>query len=100
MPTKETRSEYAIELTACFTFSINTTLEGLGGLSKDEIEEMIEADWMWISVDTRCFAREQLAARVVRGAKAPERTLLDDEGAAVPEGVDAELRQEPPHLEA
>lgn len=40
------------ELTACFVFSINTTLEGPPGLTRDELEEMIEADWMWISVDT------------------------------------------------
>ena len=52
MPEQETRSEYSIELTACFTFSITTTLEGSPGLGRDEIEEMIEADWMWISLDT------------------------------------------------
>jgi hypothetical protein len=46
------RAEYAVELTACFTFSISTTLEGEPGLDKDAIEDMIEADWMWISVDT------------------------------------------------
>ena len=52
MPTKDTRSEYAIELTACFTFSISTELEGRSGLDRVAIEEMIEADWMWISVNT------------------------------------------------
>lgn len=52
MPENETRSEYAIELTACFTFSITTTLEGPPRLGKNELQEMIEADWMWISLDT------------------------------------------------
>lgn len=52
MPTKDTRSEYAIELTACFTFTISTELEGRPGLDRNAIEEMIEADWMWISADT------------------------------------------------
>ena len=33
-------------------FSIRTTLEGPAGLGRDAIEEMIEADWMWISLDT------------------------------------------------
>jgi hypothetical protein len=33
-------------------FSIRTTLEGPAGLGKDELEEMIEADWQMISLDT------------------------------------------------
>jgi hypothetical protein len=33
-------------------FSISITLEGRPGLDRDAIEDMIEADWMWISVDT------------------------------------------------
>ena len=33
-------------------FSIHTTLEGPAGLGQDAIEEMIEADWLWISLDT------------------------------------------------
>jgi hypothetical protein len=41
-----------VELTACFVFSIRTTLEGPTGLGQNEIEEMIEADWVWISQDT------------------------------------------------
>lgn len=52
MPDKEAGSEYIIELTACFTFSITTTLEGPRGLGRDEIEDRIEADWTWISLDT------------------------------------------------
>jgi hypothetical protein len=52
MSSKEGRAEYAVELTACFTFSISTELEGESGLDRAAIEDMIEADWMWISVDT------------------------------------------------
>ena len=52
MPEQGNRSEYVAELTACFVFSIHTTLEGPAGLGRDAIEEMIEADWMWISLDT------------------------------------------------
>jgi hypothetical protein len=52
VPEQGTRSEYKAELTACFVFSIHTKLEGPAGLGKDEIEEMIEADWLWISLDT------------------------------------------------
>ena len=52
MPEQRTRAEYRTELTACFVFSIDTTLEGPAGLGRAEIEEMIEADWMWISLET------------------------------------------------
>jgi hypothetical protein len=48
----EAPAEYVVELTAYFTFSIRTTLEGPSGLRRAEIEDMIEADWMWISLDT------------------------------------------------
>jgi hypothetical protein len=50
--THEAQSEYDVELTACFVFGISTTLVGPSGLGRAEIEEMIEADWMWISLDT------------------------------------------------
>jgi hypothetical protein len=48
----EGRSEYAVELTACFQFSINTTIEGPRGLTREELEDRIEADWQSISVET------------------------------------------------
>jgi hypothetical protein len=48
----ENESEYAIELIACFQFSINTTIEGPPGLTKEELEDRIEADWQSISVET------------------------------------------------
>jgi hypothetical protein len=52
VPDREDRAEYAIELTACFEFSINTTIEGPRGLSREELEDRIEADWQSISVET------------------------------------------------
>ncbi|MGH2680444.1 MAG: hypothetical protein ACRDG8_08190 [Actinomycetota bacterium] len=52
MPSDQRRAEYTAELTACFLFSISTTLEGPPDLGRDEIENMIEAGWMWISLDT------------------------------------------------
>jgi hypothetical protein len=48
----EDRSEYAVELTACFQFSINTMIEGPRGLTEEELEDRIEADWQSISVET------------------------------------------------
>jgi hypothetical protein len=45
-------AEYRVELTACFVFSINTTLEGPRGLSREELEELIENNWQWVSIDT------------------------------------------------
>ena len=52
MPVGENRSEYAVELTACFQFSIDTTIQGPPGLTKGELEDRIEADWQSISVET------------------------------------------------
>ena len=46
------RTEYKVDLTACFVFSIRSTLEGSRGLSRDEIEALIEANWLWVSLDT------------------------------------------------
>lgn len=55
----EDRSEYAVELTACFQFSINTTIEGPRGLTKEELEDRIEADWQSISVETDVLLETQ-----------------------------------------
>jgi hypothetical protein len=52
VPEQGARAEYKAELTASFVFSIHTTLEGPARLRRVEIDEMIEADWMWISLDT------------------------------------------------
>jgi hypothetical protein len=50
--THEGRAEYVVDLTACFVFSIRSTLEGSRGLSRDELEALIEANWQWVSLDT------------------------------------------------
>ena len=52
MSTREGQVEYRVDLTACFLFSIRSTLEGPRDLSRSEIEELIEANWLWVSMDT------------------------------------------------
>jgi hypothetical protein len=52
VPARESHAEYDAELTASFVFSIRTTLDGPAGLSRDEIEDLIEANWLWVSLDT------------------------------------------------
>jgi hypothetical protein len=41
-----------VVLTACFVFSIDTTLEGPKGLPREMLEELIEDNWQWVSIDT------------------------------------------------
>jgi hypothetical protein len=48
----EGRAEYVVDVTACFVFSIRSTLEGRRGLSRDELGALIEANWQWVSLDT------------------------------------------------
>jgi hypothetical protein len=43
---------YDLELRACFVFTIETVLEGPPGLSRDQLEELIEENWAWLSADT------------------------------------------------
>jgi hypothetical protein len=50
--TPKGRAEYEVELTACFEFSIRSTLEGPRGLSRDQVEELIDTNWVWVSLDT------------------------------------------------
>ena len=52
MSKPEGRVEYEVDLTACYVFSIRSTLKGPRDLSRSEIEELIEADWLWVSMDT------------------------------------------------
>jgi hypothetical protein len=33
-------------------FSINTTLDGPKGLSREMLEDLIENNWQWVSIDT------------------------------------------------
>ena len=75
MSTREGRAEYEVDLTACFVFSITTSLEGPAGLGKDEIEEMIEADWMWISLDTDVLLESHWQLESVKGRMVPGTNL-------------------------
>ena len=43
------RAEYHFELTACMTFTVAESLPGPAGLLRDELEELIEKNWSWIS---------------------------------------------------
>lgn len=52
VPTPKDEAEYQVELTACFVFSINTTLDGPKGLSREMLEDLIESNWQWVSIDT------------------------------------------------
>ena len=51
VPAPKHDAEYRVELTACFVFSINTTLDGPKGLSKEMLEDLIESNWQWVSID-------------------------------------------------
>jgi hypothetical protein len=46
------RSSYRLELRACFVFTIETDLDGPRGLSRDQLEELIDENWWWLSADT------------------------------------------------
>lgn len=52
VPELQDEAEYRVELTACFVFSINTTLDGPKGLSREKLEDLIESNWQWVSIDT------------------------------------------------
>jgi hypothetical protein len=52
VPTPKDEAEYRVELTACFVFSIDTTLDGPKGLSREMLEDLIETNWQWVSIDT------------------------------------------------
>ena len=52
VPAPKNHAEYRVELTACFVFSINTTLDGPKGLSREMLEQLIESNWQWVSIDT------------------------------------------------
>jgi hypothetical protein len=46
------RSEYRVKLTACFTFTIDDTIQARAGLNKLELEEAIDREWWWLSGST------------------------------------------------
>jgi hypothetical protein len=70
--TRGGRSEYEVELTACFVISINTTLTGPPGLGRDELEELIETDWMWISLDTDVLLESHWELESFEGRAVPD----------------------------
>jgi hypothetical protein len=69
VPAPEGRAEYEVELTACFVFSVRSTLDGPPALSRVEIEELIEANWLWVSLDTEVLLEShwQLESFAERG---------------------------------
>jgi hypothetical protein len=69
----QSRSEYDVELRACFVFSIRSTLEGPRGLARDEIEALIEANWLWVSIDTEVLLESHWQLEAVE-----ERAVSDD----------------------
>jgi len=46
------RHRYRVELVADFTFIIHETIEAPPGASRQELEDVIERDWWWISGST------------------------------------------------
>ena len=47
-----TPSSYRLELRACFVFTMDTDLDGPPGLTRDQLEELIDENWWWLSADT------------------------------------------------
>lgn len=48
----DARSSYELNLRACFIFTIETDSEGPLGLVRDQLEELIDENWWWLSADT------------------------------------------------
>jgi hypothetical protein len=71
MSAGEGRAEYEVDLTACFVFSIRSTLEGPSGLSRGEIEKLIEASWLWVSLDTEVLLESRWQLESVEERLAP-----------------------------
>jgi hypothetical protein len=45
-------SMYEVQLVATFTFTIGDTIEGPPGLSREQVEELVDANWWWLSSST------------------------------------------------
>lgn len=52
MPPDGGSAEYKFELVAQFTVTIGDAIEGPPGLSRLQVEELIEQNWWWISGST------------------------------------------------
>ena len=70
--TREGRAEYVVDLTACFMFSIRSSLEGPRGLSRDKIEALIEANWLWVSLDTEVLLESHWVLESVEERVVPD----------------------------
>jgi hypothetical protein len=66
VPAPKNDAEYRVELTACFVFSINTTLDGPKDLSKEMLEDLIESNWQWVSIDTDVLLESHWGSRPTR----------------------------------
>jgi hypothetical protein len=50
---EESRSSYRVSLIACFEMTIDETLEGAAGLTREDLEELIRQNWWWLSGSTK-----------------------------------------------
>jgi hypothetical protein len=44
--------EYEVKLIARFTLTIGDSIEGPPGLSREQVEELVDKNWWWLSGDT------------------------------------------------
>ena len=72
MSTREGRAEYVVDLTACFMFSIHSSLKGPRDLSRDEIEALIEANFLWVSLDTEVLLESRWRLESVEERVVPD----------------------------
>lgn len=47
-----TNRRFRVELVADFTFTVSETIEAPVGATRDQLEELIDRDWWWISGST------------------------------------------------
>ena len=45
-------SKYRVELTAEYIFTIEETLDGPPGVSREDLEDLIDENWWWLSGST------------------------------------------------
>jgi hypothetical protein len=68
MPSEERTAIYEVALTARFTFTIDDTIKGAPGLRREQVEELVEENWWWLSGSTNvllesCWELESFAER-------------------------------------
>jgi hypothetical protein len=52
MGSDEQSALYEVQLVATFMFTIGDTIEGPPGLSREQVEELVDANWWWLSAST------------------------------------------------